>query len=103
MASDWLDVLRAECERGSQSQVARRLGVSVTMVSLVLKGTYNGNLRRIEVLVRGTLMGDELECPVLGRISVRRCLDEQARPFAVTNPQRVEVWRACRNGCPNRR
>ena len=102
MSRDWLEVLEGACMKpSSQAEVARRLGVSATMVNLVLKGTYKGNLQRLETLVRGTLMNESVTCPVLGEISKRRCLDEQARPFAVTNPQRVAVWRACRGGCVN--
>lgn len=97
MRTDWIDVLREACKSpSSQADIARRLGVSRTMISLALQGRYEGNLGRLESLVRGTLMAETVECPVMGTISRRTCLDEQARPFAPTNPQRVQVWRTCR-------
>src|SRR5690606_24583580 len=77
---DWVAVLREECDRTSQPKTAARLGVSPAMVNQVLKGVYKGNWERIETLVRGELMNKTVECPILGEISCRRCLDEQARP-----------------------
>lgn len=95
--NDWLSVLKDECDRLSQAAVARRLGVSGALVNQVLKGTYKGNVSRIEELVRGTFMQETVFCPVMGEVSKRRCLDEQVRPFAPTNPQRVQVYRACKD------
>lgn len=97
MNTDWIEVLRDVCKApSSQADVARQLGVSRTMVSLALQGRYEGNLKKLESLVRGTFMAETVDCPVMGTISRRTCLDEQARPFAPTNPQRVLVWRTCR-------
>ena len=98
---EWIETLRAECERTSQSRAAARLGVSPAMVNQALRGKYKGNLARLERLVRGELMKETVTCPVLGEIGAKRCLDEQARRFASTNPQRVQLYRACRNGCPH--
>jgi transcriptional regulator with XRE-family HTH domain len=89
-----------ECERTSQSKVAKRLGVSAAMVNQVLKGSYSGNLANIEGRVRGELMGLEVDCPALGKISRRDCLDFQNLPFAATSPVRIRLYRACRSGCP---
>lgn len=96
---DWLVVLRAELKAIGLRCLAQRLGLSPTTVHQVLKGNYKGNLKRIEERVRGELMNKTVECPVLGEISARKCLDWQARPFAATNPTRVAVWKACRAGC----
>lgn len=97
--ADWIATLRAECKQTSQNKTATRLGLSPTTINQVLAGTYKGNLQRIEERVRGELMNKTVECPVLGEISARKCLDWQARPFAATNPTRVAVWKACRGGC----
>jgi DNA-binding transcriptional regulator YdaS (Cro superfamily) len=99
--SDWSAALREECEKTSQVAVARRLGISASTINQILKGVYKGNLTRFETLVRGELMRETVVCPVMGEITKRRCHDEQRRPFAVTNPVRVAVWRACRDGCPH--
>ncbi|TGG92507.1 XRE family transcriptional regulator [Natronospirillum operosum] len=99
--SDWMEVLREECKHTSQNRMAQRLGVSSSMVSQALKGVYPGDLSKLQRRVEGELMGSSVNCPVLGEISTRECLDCQRRPFAATNAQRVRLYRACRSGCPN--
>lgn len=99
--TDWLDVLRAACAAQSQTQVARLLGYSVTVVNQVLKSTYKGDLSRIQAAVEGALMHAEVECPVAGLIPRQRCIEHQRRPFAPTNPMNVQLYRACRSGCPH--
>lgn len=98
--SDWLENLRAECDRTNQARTARRLGVSPAMVNQVLNGAYKSDTSNIEARVRGELMRETVPCSVMGDISKRRCVDIQAQPFAPTNPDRVAVYRACRDGCP---
>lgn len=97
---NWLDVLRIACDNTSQAKVATKLGVSPAVVNQCLKGTYKGRVDRIENLVRGVYMKLTVRCPVLGEISTRVCQDTQDQKFASTNPQRVAVYKACRNGCP---
>lgn len=104
---DWLEVLRKACTpsvrqpHASQRKVADRLGVSAAMVNQALQGIYKGRLDKLKARVMGELMNKTVTCPVLGEISTRRCEDEQTRPFAPTNPQRVAVYKACRAGCPH--
>lgn len=107
--ADWLAVLREQStptpthpER-SQSKAAAAIGMSPAVVSQVLKGTYQGRLDRVEAKVRGVFMHQTVVCPALGEISLAKCQDEQGRPFAPTNPQRVAVYKACRSGCPHSR
>jgi len=98
--AEWVEVLRRECERSSQRQVAARLGYrSNGVVSQLLRGTFRGSRRDAESRVKRELMCVTVSCPVLGEISVERCRNEKCRPFAATNEQRVALWRACRNGC----
>lgn len=96
---DWESVLREEISKSSQNKVAKKLGVSASMVSQALKGTYPGNLTLLIERVEGAFMNRSCECPVLGDIPANECLDHQNRPFSATNPQRVRIYRACRNGC----
>lgn len=103
MPEAWLETLAAACGRTSQSRVARELGVSASLVNQVLKGSYRGDMGRIKALVEGAYMGAVVHCPVLGEIPLNRCLEHQGTPFAATNPTRVRLWRACRNGCPHSR
>ncbi|KMQ74032.1 LysR family transcriptional regulator [Marinobacter subterrani] len=99
--SNWLEALDQACQQSSQNRVARRLGVSAAMISQALKGKYPGDMTSLRKRVEGELLGASVDCPVLGRISVRECLDCQRQPFAATNAQRVRLYRACRSGCPN--
>ncbi len=101
--SDWLDTLRAECARTSQARVAAAIGYSPAVVNQVLKGVYPGDLTAVEKAVRGAFMGATVTCPILGEIASNRCLEEQRRDFAATNPQRVMLYRACRGGCKHSR
>ncbi len=106
----WLQALRAEVARTSQARTADRLRISEATVSQVLSGTYKANTQRIERRVRGELMGEVVECPVLYDISLRVCQDVQERPRgAGSNPNYQQCFSACRGQgrweskgvCPN--
>ncbi len=99
--ADWIIVLREACERASQSVVARKLGYSPSTINRVLRGAYAGDISRIEQAVRGALMGATVDCPIVGEIPRHRCLANQRQPWAATNPTRVQLYRACRSGCPH--
>ncbi|MFO1038118.1 MAG: helix-turn-helix transcriptional regulator [Geminicoccaceae bacterium] len=106
--SPWLEELRAACAATSQTEVARRLGYSASTISMVLKGTYNGDLKRFSQAVEGLLLSAEVECPVLETIPRHRCVAEQKRQEALksplsTNATRVQLWRWCRGPCPHSR
>jgi len=97
---DWIIALALYCDRTSQSQAGKKLGISGAAVNQVLKGRYAGRMDRIEARARGELMRATVNCPVMDEISYRQCQDEQRRPFATTNPQRVRVFHACRGTGP---
>jgi hypothetical protein len=99
---DWLTVLREQCKSTSQAAVAKLLSYSPAVVNQVLKGTYKGDLARVQRSVEGALMGLTVECPIVGEIPRNRCLEFQRRDFAATNPFRVQLSRSCPT-CPNRR
>jgi DNA-binding transcriptional regulator YdaS (Cro superfamily) len=101
--ADWIDILDRECRRSSQKRAAERLGYSAAVVNQVLKGTYKGDLSAVEQAVRGALLDLKLNCPVCGDLPAQKCLEYQRLPFAATNPQRVQLYRACRSGCPHSR
>lgn len=98
---EWLDALRAACARSSQRKVAEQLGVSPAMVNQVLKGAYSGDLDRMRRLVEGRYLNQTVHCPVLGEIPLDKCQWHQEREFGTGNPQRVQLYRACRSGCPH--
>jgi hypothetical protein len=99
--STWIDVLRAASARLGQGVVAARINYSGAVVSQVLSGTYKGNLQRVQKAVEGAFMSAEVECPVLGALPQQTCMEIQRRPFSCANPSDVQLYRACRNGCPH--
>jgi hypothetical protein len=99
--SAWLDALRTECARTSQTAVAEQIGMSATVICQVLSGKYPGRLANVQQRVEGALLKQTVVCPVLGTLPRNECLDHQQRKFAATNAQRVNLWRACRAGCPH--
>ena len=103
MSEAWRKRLADECRRRSQAAVAELLGYSPTVVNQVLSGSYRGDLTAVRRAVEGAFMGAHVECPVLGEIADNRCISEQRRAFAATNPQRVQLFKACRNGCVHSR
>ncbi len=101
---DWIKVLAERCDdHESQAKVAGELEISPSAVNQVLAHSYRGRLDRIEAKVRGVYMKAVVACPVLGEISTRDCLDNQAkaRVFKATNPLRRALFTACKT-CPNR-
>lgn len=99
----WIESLKAACATSSQSAVATRIGMSPAVVNQVLKGSYNGNLSNVQARVEGALMGITVDCPVVGDMPLNRCIENQLRPFAATNPLRVRLHRACKTCDQNRR
>lgn len=101
MSETWIETLRAACAVSTQSAVSERIGYSAAVVNQVLKGTYKGDLRRVQKAVEGALMGSVVECPVIGLIPQQKCIEHQRAPFRITSPHAVQLYRACRNGCIN--
>ncbi|WP_194094842.1 transcriptional regulator [Marivivens aquimaris] len=99
---DWIEVLVAESERTSQSKAAAAIGVSPAVVTGILGNNYKGIVANVEARVRGSLMRDVVQCPALGEISTRKCIDWRDRakgPIKGNNMLRVMMFRSCRK-CP---
>jgi hypothetical protein len=103
-----LDLLREAVANSSAAAVARRLRdvsgdkyPSDALISRVLSGSYNHDTARLEALVQGCYGGAVVECPILGQIGRDACDRNQRAPFSPSNPMRVQLYRACRGGCPN--
>lgn len=98
---DWIERLATECGRTSQNKVAAVLERSATMISQVLARKYPGDLAAIEDRVRGVFMNQTVICPALGDLPTQHCQDwrDKAKVFALGNPMRVRMYRAC-NKCP---
>ncbi len=97
----WVAALARACAQSSQRAVAKAIGYSPAVVNTVLRRSYGGDYGRVETAVRGRYLGHTVGCPVLGEIGADRCVAEQRREFAPTNALRVQLWRACRGGCPH--
>lgn len=96
---DWVQVLAEHCDRASQAKVAKKLGYSAATVSLVLAGSYAGDLSKVELAVRGAFLAAVVDCPVLGDIPANDCLSHQRASFAPTNHVRVALYRSCHGAC----
>lgn len=97
---DWVIILAEACDRESQSAVSRKVGYSPSAVSQVLSNTYqNGDISRFEQAVRGALMAESVQCPVLGDLPRNTCIAWQRKPFSTANSHNVRMHSACRNGC----
>lgn len=103
LPADAKAALQAAVKRfNSQSKVAEELGVSSAVISTLLKDKYPGNVDSMEQRIRGQFMAETVRCPVMGDLSKRSCLDNQALPVAFTNPMRSALGRACKT-CPQRK
>ena len=95
----WLVVLRKQVAISSQKVVGDAIGYSNAVVSGVLKGSYKGDLKRVEHAVKGAYMSHVVDCPILGEIPNHICLGYQKKKFSCVNPMLVQLYRACRGGC----
>lgn len=98
---DWVLALAEYCDaRKSQRAAGDLIGYSASAVNQILHAKYP-NTSEVEDKVRGALLGETVNCPVVGVLTKDRCRAHQAAPFAATNSTRVRLYRACREGCPN--
>lgn len=100
-APDWVELLAQQADATSRSAVAKAIGYSAAVVSTVLGNRYGGDMGRVETAVRGAYQNRMVDCPVLGEISAAICGVEQRRPLNTASPQRVQLYRTCRAGCPH--
>jgi len=96
----WLEVLRQQVAEHGQPKVAKMLGVSTACVSQVVNEKYPGDMSRIEKLVEGAFLQKCVNCPVLGQLPLHECMKHQARKGISSNPLYMQLYKACRSGCP---
>ena len=97
---DWVQALAKVCDATSLRGTASQLGISPASLSLAI-GKKRTRLDFVKNRVEAVLMTATVVCPVLGSLTTDVCLREQARPFSSANPLSVQLFRACRGGCPN--
>jgi hypothetical protein len=101
---DWVNVLAMHADLLAKSgsgvaDLADRLGCKASAVSAVIGKTYAGRYDHMEALVRGALMSEKVECPLLGSVNRADCAKNQKLPFSAASPERAKLFRACRSGC----
>ena len=94
--TDLLELFRDKvCELG-QSKIARRIGKSPSAVNQIYHGTFLAEptalLRRFEEVFCGTMVN----CPEMGKITLKRCRDERETPFSASSPRRIRMHNACK-------
>ncbi|OQY20109.1 MAG: hypothetical protein B6I36_02380 [Desulfobacteraceae bacterium 4572_35.1] len=98
---DRLKLLRKAIAESSQAVVSRALGYSASTISQIVSNSYAGDpsavLQRVEEVFGRT----SVECPIMGTIPLGKCVDTKRRPFAATNSQRVQQYKACKSCSQN--
>lgn len=99
MKEQWFTLLKEQVEKSSRSQVARELSYSLTAISLVLNGKYNGKTDRLREKVWKKYT--QVSCPYTQKVILLQTCVETATAKAPThNPIKMAQWRACQN-CPH--
>lgn len=101
---DWIEALAREANRTTGAAAGKRCGFGGSTLSQICSNTYGAkDWSTIESRVRGALMNENVDCPVLGEIGRDHCLDEQKKKHVGTSQQRTALYHACRRGCPHSR
>ncbi len=95
----FIQLLAGLVERtGTKQAAAERLGTSRTAVSQLLSNKYKGGTTKMEARILDIL--GNVSCPVLGSIAAAECQKNRQAKFTPSNPQRVQLYRACQS-CPH--
>ena len=91
-STEWRTLLEHAVAASSVTDVARRLGVARSSLSLLLNGKYPGGTDKMAERVMATLA----VCPVyLGPRSGEICAVRHAAPVPTSNPFALRQWREC--------
>ena len=88
--------LAQACKAQTSRAVARRLGYSDAVISHVLAKKYPGDVGKVFMTIRGSLMGETVVCPELGELRRDQCLQNQAKPFSSNNSASARLFHACK-------
>ncbi|AOJ10575.1 helix-turn-helix domain-containing protein [Burkholderia mayonis] len=100
LAEQWLTLLRSAVAASTQTDVARKLDLSRTTISLVLSGKYPGKTDRVAARVLRVF--GQVKCKHTAElVTLAVCLDFAARRPPVNNPLALSHWRTCQS-CPHR-
>lgn len=99
----WVAELAREATRTTSAKTAKRIGYSGAVLSHVFANNYPGDIKRVELKVRGAFMGENVMCPIVGEIGRDRCLEEQRMGNTGASSIRTRLFHACRGGCQHSR
>ena len=90
---EWMHLLGRAVAATSVADVARRLGVARSSVSLLINGKYPGGTDNMAARVMDVLAEP---CPVYGggRTS-ESCVSRRSFPMPTSNPFALRQWRMC--------
>ncbi|WP_420132627.1 transcriptional regulator [Rhodopseudomonas sp.] len=95
---DWIEELAKEANRITARSLAKRLGYSNAVISFVLGRKYKGDMKRVEEIVRGALLGSTVICPIVGEIGRDQCLEHQKLGNTGASAIRAAIARECSSG-----
>lgn len=100
---EWVTALAEVADARGLAAAGKAIDYSGSLVSSVIANKYAGDITRVSEKVKGALLGHTVDCPRLGEMARSVCLEWQKKPLAHTSSLRVEMYRACRGGCPHSR
>lgn len=100
MSEPWFTLLAEQVQAASANQVAKRLGYSLTTVSLILNGKYLGKTDKFSTRVLEVF--SVVNCPYLKKaIPLHQCKETADGRAPTHNPMKMQFWRSCQT-CPKR-
>ncbi|MBF0516357.1 MAG: hypothetical protein HQK97_04435 [Nitrospirae bacterium] len=96
----WTEILRREVGAKGSKSVGQELGYSRSVVDLVLKGTYAGNLSNVEARVMSIYGNNgQVSCPIKGSIAPSKCIETwnlaKTIGMKASNPVTLRQYKAC--------
>lgn len=92
--AEWQTLLEQAVAATSVADVARRLGVARSSLSLLINGKYPGGTDKMAERIMATLA----VCPVYsGTRSAEICEARRAEPVPTSNPFALRQWRECQH------
>jgi hypothetical protein len=95
---EWVEALKVEVEASGVREVARKLGIGASTVSMIVRGVYQRSGKKVAQRVMEKLCG-EVECPVLGKISKLECAKKRVLAergaLGTGNPVTLRLLKTC--------
>jgi len=92
---DWVIALATACDRSSQASVAKMLGMNSGYVSYALRNEKPQYHQVVAEAVRGKLMGETIDCPVLGEIDQALCARHRKSRLRPIAPEQKRLRATC--------